>query len=299
MAVFGPQNGQFGQTCVTLIKPFKILYTHQRNIRGNSLLLRRITEHVKDQNWFAVGLDFFIVVVGILIAFQITNWNETRNDRALEREYLALLAQDIKTIEETLGAQIAHEDAISDAAKHALVLINDRSQNQDALAVGHALMGIWGRMTLSIDSPTFTELKSAGRLTIISDTDIRSRLIAYFDKLPRTERIVEKNNEFFVEHYTGFLRDSGIGFIPAPSADCDTADYSEMCVYGGLLTDVVGGETTHSAEQVLSAPSDDPIWTQLRSQIAYRTLAAIANSRNASAALTETREISALIEGAD
>ena len=46
------------------------------------MLLRSITKHVKGQNWFAVALDFFIVVVGILIAFQITNWNETREARS-------------------------------------------------------------------------------------------------------------------------------------------------------------------------------------------------------------------------
>ncbi len=45
------------------------------------MLLRRITQHVKDQNWFAVGLDFCIVVAGILIAFQITTWNTGRQDR--------------------------------------------------------------------------------------------------------------------------------------------------------------------------------------------------------------------------
>ena len=31
------------------------------------MILRRITEHVKAQNWFAVGLDFLIVVVGVFI----------------------------------------------------------------------------------------------------------------------------------------------------------------------------------------------------------------------------------------
>ena len=55
------------------------------------MLLRRITKHVKGQNWFAVALDFFIVVVGILIAFQITNWNETREARSnLERAEMTL-----------------------------------------------------------------------------------------------------------------------------------------------------------------------------------------------------------------
>jgi len=44
------------------------------------MLLRSLTKHVKDQNWFAVFLDFFIVIAGILIAFQISNWNETRSN---------------------------------------------------------------------------------------------------------------------------------------------------------------------------------------------------------------------------
>lgn len=55
------------------------------------MILRRITKHVKDQNWFAVGLDFFIVLAGILIAFQITNWNEAKSERTeLARTEMAL-----------------------------------------------------------------------------------------------------------------------------------------------------------------------------------------------------------------
>ena len=58
------------------------------------MLLRSLTKHVKDQNWFAVALDFFIVVVGILLAFQITNWNERREANAnLERAEAAILAE--------------------------------------------------------------------------------------------------------------------------------------------------------------------------------------------------------------
>ena len=62
------------------------------------MILRRITKHVRDQNWFAVFLDFFIVVAGILIAFQITNWNEGRADRLVERHYLSTLENDAKNI---------------------------------------------------------------------------------------------------------------------------------------------------------------------------------------------------------
>ena len=40
------------------------------------MLLRSVTKHVKDQNWFAVFLDLLIVVFGVFIGMQVSNWNE-------------------------------------------------------------------------------------------------------------------------------------------------------------------------------------------------------------------------------
>lgn len=62
------------------------------------MILRRITQHVKGQNWFAVILDFIIVVVGILIAFQLTNWNEAQTDRKRESQILHQIAEAIEAI---------------------------------------------------------------------------------------------------------------------------------------------------------------------------------------------------------
>ena len=59
------------------------------------MLLRRITKHVKDQNWFAVGIDFVIVVVGVFIGLQVANWNEARGFAARETGYLEKLRDEI------------------------------------------------------------------------------------------------------------------------------------------------------------------------------------------------------------
>lgn len=50
------------------------------------MILRRLTKHVQDQNWFAVGLDFVIVVAGVFLGIQIGNWNA---DRALTQKAAA------------------------------------------------------------------------------------------------------------------------------------------------------------------------------------------------------------------
>jgi hypothetical protein len=54
------------------------------------MLLRSLTKHIKEQNWFAVFIDFFIVLLGILLAFQITEWSAQQLEKrdlkvALER----------------------------------------------------------------------------------------------------------------------------------------------------------------------------------------------------------------------
>jgi len=55
------------------------------------MLLRRITKHVKDQNWFAVGLDFLIVVMGIWVALMVSQWTEKNQQRKdLERAEAAI-----------------------------------------------------------------------------------------------------------------------------------------------------------------------------------------------------------------
>lgn len=62
------------------------------------MILRSVMQHVRDQNWFAVGLDFLIVVVGVFIGIQVANWNEGRIERIEEREILARLVDDFRGI---------------------------------------------------------------------------------------------------------------------------------------------------------------------------------------------------------
>ncbi|MEM6537230.1 MAG: hypothetical protein AAF668_05815 [Pseudomonadota bacterium] len=45
------------------------------------MILRRLMEHVRTQNWFAVALDFVIVVAGIWVALMAGQWSEGRQKR--------------------------------------------------------------------------------------------------------------------------------------------------------------------------------------------------------------------------
>ena len=59
------------------------------------MILRRFMEHVKDQNWFAVAVELFIVVVGIFLALQADNWKQSVEDADKDRRSLELFSEEL------------------------------------------------------------------------------------------------------------------------------------------------------------------------------------------------------------
>ena len=39
------------------------------------MAIRRFRQHISDHNWFAVAVDLAIVVVGVFLGIQASNWN--------------------------------------------------------------------------------------------------------------------------------------------------------------------------------------------------------------------------------
>src|SRR5512147_1389332 len=60
------------------------------------MLLRRVIEHVREQNWTAIAIDFVIVVIGVFVGIQVSNWNEARVERQLVRGHLTEIAGDLR-----------------------------------------------------------------------------------------------------------------------------------------------------------------------------------------------------------
>jgi len=260
------------------------------------MLLRRVTKHVKDQNWFAVFIDFLIVVVGILIAFQITEWNEASQDRAIEKDYKVLLIEDLKTIKDELIEQIEHEEFIIKHSASSLKILDDMATMPQTELFGQTLTLITGRRTLKLESPAFTEIKGAGRLTVIQNNALRKEIITYFDDLSRSVTVVQKNNDYFVESFTAFLKEIGIGIIPLNQELCDPYSKNLPCNFSHHFQKAMNGAKTNSADVIFNAPIDDTIWIQFRSHIAYRAMGAVSNLQRSKTTLEETEDLSNKLE---
>ncbi|GJM08833.1 MAG: hypothetical protein DHS20C11_11090 [Lysobacteraceae bacterium] len=88
------------------------------------MILRRVTEHVKTQNWTAVAIDFVIVVVGVFIGIQVSNWDTQRADHERETVLLRELREEIAESVRQLEIKKSAFDQVARSGKRALAFLD-------------------------------------------------------------------------------------------------------------------------------------------------------------------------------
>lgn len=147
---------------------------------------------------YAIG-EIALVVIGILIALQINNWNLNSIDQEKERIYLRNIERDLKDQLATIKLQIDYETSISNIATPIIEYYkthqNFKIDSLFTINIGY----ITGRKTFVKNAPTYTELLSSGNIDIIRDNSLKDEVIKYFQELDRVELIINKNNNLFVD----------------------------------------------------------------------------------------------------
>ena len=167
------------------------------------MLLRRITKHVKDQNWFAVFIDFLIVVIGILIAFQITNWNDERNQEESIKHYLNSISKNISNDLLAVRDIRKNREAAYQIANR-LLLFSPRMTSFDVNEVSLASQALSQAQQLQAfrsSTTGFEALKNSGSLEQLQGRDIEQLLFDYYDTVGQIEQTEQNHNEF-VRLYT-------------------------------------------------------------------------------------------------
>jgi len=142
---------------------------------------RRVIEHVKAQNWTAVALDFAIVVVGILIAFQITKWNEARSERSRALEYLSRIRADLVTDIAELDRRKTFWTAVTQSG-YAAIRYADTGDTGGATRwdILRRFLDASQSWQFTFVDSTYVELRSAGELRLIGDPELRNALADYY-----------------------------------------------------------------------------------------------------------------------
>ncbi len=157
------------------------------------MILRRITEHVKAQNWFAVALDFFIVVIGVFVGLQVSNWNAARLDARQGAVFTERLKADLRIEAWNYDSLINYLQSVQTNADRALSILEGRAEGSDEQLLISAYRATqWAAGVRR--RATFDELTSTGSIGLIKDTALRDAAVLIYNS-PATQRAAEEGIE--------------------------------------------------------------------------------------------------------
>ena len=151
---------------------------------------RRISEHIRQQDWTAVTLDFLIVVIGVFVGLQVANWNESRAEDRREIAYLERLSKEFDVVEARVTRAIAVGETRQRATKaviHAWETGPNAFSDPDQKRPGELFIEIIANVVPTNPPAAFRELVSSGDLSIIKNEDLRTALYE-FDALSEVTR---------------------------------------------------------------------------------------------------------------
>ena len=141
------------------------------------MLLRRITQHVKTQNWFAVGVDFVIVVIGVFVGLQVQEWSVERADRKAERSVLERLIAEYERNIEVLEEDKVKASAAVAATEKLLSMIAPKPDSalSDEVVAPILIACVQNAKFVPVLGTT-NSLFASGDLRLIGDPEIQRML---------------------------------------------------------------------------------------------------------------------------
>jgi Family of unknown function (DUF6090) len=157
-----------------------------RKIRQDLIKENRVGKYLL----YAVG-EIVLVVIGILIAVQINNWNELRKEKAVEHNYLLRLYDDLQKDSETLTfskglseIRISQVNLLTDAIKNP-----DLSSDKPKQIIESVEKATW-LSYLPLSRIVYDELLSSGKMSLLRSEELREQLAIYYGHADHWEIIL-------------------------------------------------------------------------------------------------------------
>ena len=164
------------------------------------MILRRVIDHFRKQEWTAIVIDFLIVVLGVFVGIQVSNWNAARLADRESRVVSAQLIEDLQAEAWNFQYLLEYSDDVLKSAELALAALEGRVARNDEQLLINAYRATQYREPRRRRS-TYDELISTGEFGLIRDRELRDLAIkvyttAMFDNI-RQEGASSKYREAF------------------------------------------------------------------------------------------------------
>ena len=145
------------------------------------MILRRLSQSLKEQNWAAIWIEFILLVSGVFLGMQVSNWNVDRVDAKSARVYLERIGNDLDADRMNYQDRLRFwGDVSAYGAKGLAYAETGDAKSADQWQMLLAYFQASQVAEFYTTDATFEELKSAGELSLIKNTRFRDELAQYY-----------------------------------------------------------------------------------------------------------------------
>lgn len=136
------------------------------------MFLHRIVHHVRRQHWSAIVIDLLIVIAGVFIGTQVSNWNEDRVTNRKAETFTRSLRSDLREEAWSSELLLQYNREVLANAERAVATLEGKTTMSDEALLTAAYRATQYRQKGRRRS-TYDELTSTGSIGLIRDAKLR------------------------------------------------------------------------------------------------------------------------------
>jgi hypothetical protein len=190
---------------------------------------------------YALG-EILLVMIGILLALQVNNWNEGRIQKGELDDLLKSMASSIKTDLRSLDIISSARLDMGKRMDSVNYYISSKVSElkvEEAVFISETFYGFVKEIYFQTNESAFQSLKNSIYFSKLQNTDIEALLIAYYTKVKQVEMLEGRHNKLIYENnqaWNNEMSQSNLEIFEEPYIKTTTADsYSEKKEFFKIL----------------------------------------------------------------
>lgn len=149
------------------------------------MILRRVIDHLRKQEWTAIVIDFIIVVLGVFVATQVSEWNGARNEQIHAGYLTSALHSEFESIERELVTSLDNITRYQAASRNLVTTLREGDLPPDDETVKGWIVNSINLGRQSPRSAVYLQMVSDGDLRLIDNAALIAALIRFDQRIER------------------------------------------------------------------------------------------------------------------
>lgn len=136
------------------------------------MILRQLSQSLKEQNWTAIWIEFVLLVAGVFLGIQVSNWNQQRTTDRQAKVFTERLRDDLRVEVWRFAALNLYYDDVVANVRATMDALEGRSElSNEALLIAAYRATQYSEFVQY--RATYDELTSTGNIGLITDLPLR------------------------------------------------------------------------------------------------------------------------------